>query len=372
MPRAASVRTGPGRDRVDADPALAEVPRQVAHDRLEGGLRDAHHVVAGHRAVGGDVRQRHDRAAAAGAHVRLGLAGERGERVGRDVDRQVEALAARVDEAAAEVLGPRVRDGVDEGVEAAAERLGRARHGDRDLRVVLHVERQHGGAVVELLRQLAHLALGALALVRQHQPVARLVELARDRPGDAALVGHADDQAGGALEELRHRVLPLAATGPAPSVPPGIRRHATTLAPARPGCGAGPARDHPADAPRPRPRRSPSSCSSLAAATAAAHPALVTTSPLAGTSWRRRRAAVQLTFSEPVELAGDNSGDVFDESGASAARGPAAQGDGQAAGGDPAAPGPARRHLHGALLGHRRRLPRRGGRVRVRDRRRAS
>ena len=95
------------------------------------------------------------------------------------------------------------------------------RHGARDLGVVLHVERQDGGAVVELLGQLAHLALGALALVGQHQALARLVELARDRPRDAALVRHADHQAGGALEELRHRVLPLTARGPAPACRPG-------------------------------------------------------------------------------------------------------------------------------------------------------
>lgn len=64
----------------------------------------------------------------------------------------------------------------------------------------------------------------------------------------------------------------------------------------------------------------------LAAATAAAHPTLVTTSPLAGTKVDVGPAAVQLSFSEPVELAGENTGDVFDESGQSAARGPAEQG----------------------------------------------
>ena len=114
------------RDGVDADAAVAEVPRQVADDRLERGLGHAHHVVAGHRAVGGDVGERHDRAAAAGAHVGLHLAGERGERVGRDVERQVEARAAGVDEAAAEVLRLGVGHGVHQDVDAA-QGLGRAR-----------------------------------------------------------------------------------------------------------------------------------------------------------------------------------------------------------------------------------------------------
>jgi copper transport protein len=64
----------------------------------------------------------------------------------------------------------------------------------------------------------------------------------------------------------------------------------------------------------------------LAAATAAAHPTLVTTDPLADTKLGDAPAAVTLTFSEPVELGRQNSGDVVDESGQSAARGPAVQG----------------------------------------------
>jgi copper transport protein len=65
----------------------------------------------------------------------------------------------------------------------------------------------------------------------------------------------------------------------------------------------------------------------LAAATATAHPTLVTTDPLADTKLDAAPAAVTLTFSEPVELARENSGDVVDESGESAARGPAGRGD---------------------------------------------
>ncbi|HMO01138.1 MAG TPA: CopD family protein [Miltoncostaeaceae bacterium] len=64
----------------------------------------------------------------------------------------------------------------------------------------------------------------------------------------------------------------------------------------------------------------------LAAATASAHPTLVTTDPVADTKLGAAPAAVTLTFSEPVELARQNSGDVVDESGESATRGPAVQG----------------------------------------------
>jgi len=64
----------------------------------------------------------------------------------------------------------------------------------------------------------------------------------------------------------------------------------------------------------------------LAAATAAAHPTLVSTDPVADTRLDASPDVVTLTFSEPVELARDNSGDVVDEAGNSVTRGPAQQG----------------------------------------------
>jgi len=67
----------------------------------------------------------------------------------------------------------------------------------------------------------------------------------------------------------------------------------------------------------------------LAAATATAHPTLVSTDPAADAKLDAAPAAVTLTFSEPVELARQDSGDVVDESGDSASRGPAAQGSDQ-------------------------------------------
>jgi copper transport protein len=60
-----------------------------------------------------------------------------------------------------------------------------------------------------------------------------------------------------------------------------------------------------------------------AAATATAHPSLVSTSPAADAKLSEAPAAVTITFSEPVELARTDSGDVVDESGGSVTRGPA-------------------------------------------------
>ena len=60
-------------------------------------------------------------------------------------------------------------------------------------------------------------------------------------------------------------------------------------------------------------------------ATAAAHPTLTGTTPPAGTRVNASPPAVTLTFSEPVELGRDDSGDVVDGSGERVSRGPAVQ-----------------------------------------------
>ena len=115
IPAAARVRTGPGADRVDPDAVRPEVGGEVADRRLERGLGDAHHVVVGDDLLGAVVGQRDDRRAAAEQRPRL--ARERDQRVGRDVERQREPVARRVDELALEVLALRVRQRVDEDVE---------------------------------------------------------------------------------------------------------------------------------------------------------------------------------------------------------------------------------------------------------------
>ena len=75
------------------------------------------------RALAAEVRHRHDRAAAARLHQRLGRARARDERVRAHVERHPEAVARRVREAALEILGRRERDRVHEQVEPAVERL---------------------------------------------------------------------------------------------------------------------------------------------------------------------------------------------------------------------------------------------------------
>ena len=198
----------PRRDGVDANAALAEVPGEVAHARVQGRLGDAHHVVVRHGADTAEVGHRHHRATAARLHQRLCSLRAGDERVRGDVDGHPEAVARRVDEAALEILRGRERDGVDEQVEAAAERLTGLGEDARNIVVRAHVAL--GDELrVDRLGELADALLDALALERERELGAFLVEALGDRPCDRPLVGDAQDQRLLALEPPGHATILL-------------------------------------------------------------------------------------------------------------------------------------------------------------------
>ena len=130
-----------GRDRVDADVLLAEVPGQVANGRVQRRLGDAHHVVVRHGALAAEVGHGHDRPAAPRFHQRLRRAGARDERIGADVEREPEVVARGVGEPAFEILGGGIGDRVDEQVEPSAERLPHLREHAGDVLVRADVAR---------------------------------------------------------------------------------------------------------------------------------------------------------------------------------------------------------------------------------------
>ncbi len=197
--RAASVLHRAGRDGVDADVLLAEVPGEVADARVESRLGDAHHVVVRDCALAAEVGHGHDRAAAGGLHQGLGGARRRDERVGADVERHPEALARGVCEAAFEILGGGEGDRVDEEVELAAEGLADLGEDPGDLLVGADVARGDERAR-DRLRELADVALDPLALEGERELRAAVGEPLRDRPGDRALVGDAEHEAALSLE----------------------------------------------------------------------------------------------------------------------------------------------------------------------------
>ncbi len=127
-------------------------------------------------------------------HQRQRAARERDQRIGADVERQLEAVARRLDERIREVLAGRVRGAVDEEVEAAERAVDLLEHA-RDLRVVGDVERKHQ-RIGEAFGEVAHVLFEPLALVRQRDARARGRGRLRDRPRDRPLVGDADDEAG--------------------------------------------------------------------------------------------------------------------------------------------------------------------------------
>ena len=108
---------GAGGDGVDADVLGAEALGEIADGGLEAGLGDGHDVVVGDNFLGGVEAEGHD--AAAFGHERRGGAGDGDERVDADVHGDAEAVAAGVDEVAAQVGGGGEGDGVDEDVDLA-------------------------------------------------------------------------------------------------------------------------------------------------------------------------------------------------------------------------------------------------------------
>ena len=192
MPRAASVRTGPGADRVDADVLGAEIGREIAHRRVERGLGDAHHVVAGDRALTAEIGHRDDRTAAARLHQRLGALRHRDQRVRADVEREAVVVASRVGEAPGQVVGLRERDRVSHQVEPA-DALDQLGEGPVDALVAGDVALD-ADVGADGRCELAHGRLDALALIGERDLCALLGQPARDRPGQRALVRDARDE----------------------------------------------------------------------------------------------------------------------------------------------------------------------------------
>ena len=207
-----------GRDGVDADVRLAQIPGEVANGGVERRLGDAHHVVVGHGALAAEVRHGQDRAAAAALHQRFRTLRRRHERVGADVHRHPEPVTRRVGEAALEVLCRRERDRVDEAVEASAEHVCGRCEDAVEVGVGADVALADDVAA-DRLGQLAHALLDPLALVGERELGALRVEALRDRPRDRALVGDAQHEHLLALEPACHpAILVQAACAPCTNV----------------------------------------------------------------------------------------------------------------------------------------------------------
>ena len=110
-----------------ADIALTRIPWpevgcQVLDGRLERGLGNPHHLVIGKHSIASQVCERDDAAAAPAFHEGHRTAREGDERVGTDIERELEPFARRLRERTVEIFPLRERGTVDEEVEAANSR----------------------------------------------------------------------------------------------------------------------------------------------------------------------------------------------------------------------------------------------------------
>ena len=122
----ASVLIGPAEIAFTRMPCGPEVVGEVAHGRLERGLRHAHHVVALHDPLAAEVGQRDD-AGLPPLHERQRGACDPHQGIGADVEGDLEVLARCVGKHPIERLARRERQRVDEEIEVA-DRLAESSH----------------------------------------------------------------------------------------------------------------------------------------------------------------------------------------------------------------------------------------------------
>ena len=167
MPAAASVLTGPAEMALTRMFFGPQICREVADRAFERRLGNAHDVVVRKHARAAEIGQRDDASAAPRLHQRRRAASQRDERVGTDVERELEALARRLHKGIGDVFAIGKCDAVDQKVEPAMILLNPGE--DRvDFGVVLHVERQHERTWGERVGEFADMFFEP-ALVGEHE-----------------------------------------------------------------------------------------------------------------------------------------------------------------------------------------------------------
>src|SRR6266704_2712948 len=178
-----------GGNRIHANVLRPEIVRQIAYRCFERLLRYAHHVVPRHDLLGPIVRHRDD--ASACGHQRRRGPRHGHKRIHADIVRDPESFAGRAQKFAFQLFCRRKCDAVHQTVQRAVAILQFLEQ-PRDLLVVADIAheacgaRQFGDEVLRFLLQ-------PLVLISDRQPPARLMQLLRDGPGDAALICEAED-----------------------------------------------------------------------------------------------------------------------------------------------------------------------------------
>ena len=196
-PEAARVLSGPGEIACTRMPLAAQLVGEVAAAGFERRLHRPHDVVVRHDLVGAVVAHREHRAAV--LHQRRRQPGHAHERMAGDVHRLGEARGRAVEEAALQVFLRREGDRVHQDVEPAPLLVDRLEH-RLELARRRDVERQEQRRL-QLARQRLDVRPGLLVEVGDREVGAELAERLGAAVGDRAVVGDADDQRLGALQD---------------------------------------------------------------------------------------------------------------------------------------------------------------------------
>jgi hypothetical protein len=187
---------GAGGDGVDADVFAAERGGEVADGGFECGFGDTHDVVVGEDLGGAVVGEGEDTAAF--SHERYGGSADGDKRVDTDVVGDAEVFTGGEEEVVFDGVGGGEGDRVDDDVEGAVD-LFQGGEESVDLGVGADVA-LIGFGVLEFGDEGVGFFLEALVLVADGEGGAGFGELLGYAPGDAALVGEAEDDGDFAFE----------------------------------------------------------------------------------------------------------------------------------------------------------------------------
>src|SRR5215468_895673 len=180
-----------GGDGVDANVLPAEVGGHVAHARLECRFGHAHDVVVGHHPFGTVIGEGEQ--AAAVRHQLDRALRDCGEGVARNVEREGEVLARRVDVFALQLVLVREGNGVDDEIKPAPALVDSSEHGV-DAGVV-HDVAGYDEIDADRLCQRRNPLAESVTLIGEGQLGPRGGNSARNAPGDRPLVRDAHDEA---------------------------------------------------------------------------------------------------------------------------------------------------------------------------------
>ena len=189
--RAGKRTHGPGGQRVDPDPARAEVGGQIADRGFEGCLGDTHHIVGGNPARRAAIGERQQRAAV-GHQFRCPLSHLR-EREAGDDHRVDEVIPAGIGIAAMKLAAIGKRQCVDDEIEAAPNLLDLGKS-IVDGRGIADIAR-NDNLRADRLGEWNSPPPESLALVGEGKLRTLPCKYPRNAPGNGALIGHAHDEA---------------------------------------------------------------------------------------------------------------------------------------------------------------------------------